>query len=78
MQTTLVIEPVKRSTESELARLWDLETLGVRERNEVYDDLIDNVTFNGTRYSVKLPWKAENFELPDHRELSLQRLEGQS
>ena len=60
-----------------LLGLWGLETLGIRERNEVYDNLINNITFNGITYSVKLPWKAGNFELPDHKELSLQRLEGQ-
>ena len=66
-QSTIVIEPMKRSTESDLSKLWDLETLDIRERNEVYDDLIDNITFNGNRYSVKLPWKAGHAELPDHR-----------
>ena len=64
VQTTIVIEPIKSSTESELARRWDLETLGIRERNEVYDDLIDIITFNGARYSIKLPWNPGNFELP--------------
>ena len=33
VQTTLVIEPVKRNTESELARLWDLDTLGRKKRD---------------------------------------------
>ena len=36
--------------------LWDLETLGIAESNEVHEEFVDNITFNGSRYSsVKLP-----------------------
>lgn len=38
-------------------KLWDFETLGIRERNEVHEALKDGIEFNGKRYKVSLPWK---------------------
>ena len=61
----------------EVRKLWELETLGIRERDEVYEEFQDSITFNGTRYSVKLPWKAGHPELPDNYKLSLSRLNSQ-
>ena len=39
----------------DVQKLWDLETLGIRSTDEVHEELLDNVTLNGERYSVKLP-----------------------
>ena len=36
-------------------RLWDFETLGIGQEDEVHESLKDSISFNGTRYSVKLP-----------------------
>ena len=48
---------VTQSKESELQRMWDLETLGIKGGDDVHEELIDKIEFNGVKYSVKLPWK---------------------
>lgn len=37
-------------------KLWDFETLGIREENEVNEALKDAISFNGKGYEVGLPW----------------------
>ena len=63
--------------EHEIHKLRDLETLGIKESDQVYDDLFDNVFFTGERYSVKLPWKVGHKPLSSNFALSLSRLKGQ-
>ena len=59
----------------EVKRLWDLETLGIREEEvSMYEPLFDNISFNGTRYSVQLPWKEGHRELPSNYATSKTRL----
>ena len=41
--------------ERDVQVLWDLETLGITESDG--EEFVDNITFNGKRYSMKLPWK---------------------
>ena len=65
------------SLERNVQRLWDLEALGIAGSSEVYEDFVDSITFNGTRYSVKLPWKEGHNSLPSNYELSLSRMKGQ-
>ena len=48
---------MKERLEEDIQVLWDLETLGITESDEVYKEFVDNICFNGERYSVKLPWK---------------------
>lgn len=48
---------MKERLEEDIQVLWDLETLGITEGDEVYKEFVDNICFNGDRYSVKLPWK---------------------
>jgi len=60
--------------EDELRKLWDLETLGIREEDGVQEEFLDNITFNGTRYSVKLPWKIAHKTLPTNYANSIGRL----
>ena len=61
--------------DGEVKRLWDLETLGIREEEEsMYEPLFDNISFNGTRYSVQLPWKEGHGELPSNYATSKTRL----
>ena len=57
-------------------KLWDLETLGVRETNDVHEALLDKISFNGTRYSVKLPWKQGHGHIPTNYSNSLARMKG--
>ncbi|CAB4030686.1 E3 ubiquitin- ligase DZIP3, partial [Paramuricea clavata] len=58
-------------------RLWDFETLGIRQEDEVHESLKDSIKFNGTRYSVKLPWKEGHSALPSNYNISLKRLKGE-
>ena len=58
-------------------RMWDLETIGVIESKEMHDDFVENIEFNGCRYSVKLPWRDGHENLPSNYELSLARLKSQ-
>ena len=33
------------------------DSIGICEGNEIHEDIVDNITFDGTRYCTKLPWK---------------------
>ena len=57
--------------------MWDLETLGISKENEIHEELLDNSSFTGSRYSVKLPWKMRHATLPTNYALALSRLQGQ-
>ena len=63
--------------ESNLDKLWDFESLGIREENSVHEALKDAITFNGTRYEVSLPWKEAHATLPNNYGNSLSRLKQQ-
>ena len=58
--------------------MWYLESLGIGIGNsEVYDEFVDSISFNGSRYSVKLPRKEGHPVLPDNYKLSSSRLNSQ-
>ena len=49
-------------------KFWDLETLGIKEREaSVYDKFSSDIRFTGERYQVKLPFKDNHPMLPDVR-----------
>ena len=58
---------------------WNLETIGINEPPDKNDDIkamenFDNtVKFDGSRYLVTWPWKTEEFELPDNKDLAYGR-----
>jgi hypothetical protein len=58
-------------------KLWDLETLGVRECDDVHEALLDKIKFNGSKYSAKLPWKQSHEHLPTNYSNSLARVKSQ-
>ena len=58
-------------------RLWDLDSLGIKQSDEVCEAFQDNISFDGERYSVKLPWKVGHDTLPTNYELSLSRMRSQ-
>jgi len=58
-------------------KLWDFETLGIREENEVHEALKDAISFNGKRYEVGLPWKEGHTPLPRNYCNSFKCLKGQ-
>ena len=47
------------SVREEVTKLWDLDTLGIREDDPVHQAFQEEIKFNG-RYSVPLPWREEN------------------
>ena len=63
--------------EREIHKLWDLETLGIREGDEIHQEFAENIAFNGQRYSVKLPWKEGHDRLPSNYANSLSRMRSQ-
>ena len=58
----------------QLEKLWDLDTVGIREGDKVHTDFKDSSKFNGSRYIVELLWKPGNYVLPSNRELCECRL----
>ena len=67
----------KQDLDAKLQRLWDLDSLGIREQDEVHENVLDDILFSGKRYSVGLPWKVGHKPLPSNYNVSLQRLRGQ-
>ena len=67
----------KNGIENNVKKLWDYETLGIRETDDVYEDMVDSIRFTGERYSVKLPWKTGNYHLPDNYRMSQSRMQSQ-
>ena len=61
----------------QLRRFWELESFGIEEKEStLYDQFKTNVSFDGTRYQVVLPWRDHVTTIPDNYELSLRRLKG--
>ena len=58
----------------QLEKLWDLDTVGIREGDKVHTDFKDSIKFNGSRYVVKLQWKPGKYVLPSNRGLCECRL----
>ena len=67
----------KQNIEEDVHKLWDLEMLGIRRGDEVYEDLLDRVKFSGERYPVSLPWKLGHKPLPSKYANSRCRLTSQ-
>ena len=47
-----------------------------REEMSVYDKFVQQISFDGQRYEVGLPWKENHPHLPEHFELCSKRLTG--
>ena len=59
----------------DLQKFWDLETLGIKEREaSVYDKFSSDIRFTGERYQVKLPFKDSHPMLPDNYTAASRRL----
>ena len=61
-------------TEELLHRLWDLDSIGIRDKETVRDKFLENISFANGQYCVALPLKDKRDPLPDSYELSLVRL----
>ncbi|XP_044165345.1 uncharacterized protein LOC122949316 [Acropora millepora] len=78
VQINLVETEDKGSLDVDMNRMWDLETIGIKEpRSGVYEEYRDSISFDGQRYSVKLPWKEGHPDLPTNYATSMRRLKSQ-
>ena len=60
-----------------LRSFWELESLGILEENEsLYEKFKSNISFNGERYEVILPWQDRATKMPDYYMLNHSRLNG--
>ena len=71
-------EPIISNTSdqlhNQLEKLWDLETLGIRDQELTTESkFMEEITFNG-KHEVKLPFREEHPLLPDHHTGSVKRL----
>lgn len=75
-QVSLIVEDSLNidRVEKEFHKLWDLDSIGIREVDSVQEEFLDSVTFNDSRYSVRLPWKAGRDNLPTNYANSMSRL----
>ena len=76
-EPTSLSRRAKIELEDNLSRLWDLDTVSIREKDDVHVHTIDNIQFNGERYSVGLPWKVGHGPVPSNYGNALGRLKGQ-
>ncbi|XP_068724219.1 uncharacterized protein [Montipora capricornis] len=58
-------------------KLWDLDSIGIREKDTVHEAFEKIVSFQDGKYSVHLPWKEHHKLLPDNYENSVARLSSQ-
>ena len=64
----------KPEIDRKLQKLWDLDSNGIREPDKVLENVLDDISFTGERYSVGLPWKVGHKPLPSNYNVSLLRL----
>jgi len=68
----------KGSLDVDVNPMWDLETIGIKEpRSGVYEEYRDSISFDGQRYSMKLPWKEGHPDLPTNYTTSMCRIKSQ-
>ena len=64
-------------TPREVTKLWDLDTLGIREDDPVHQAFQEQIKFKNGRYSVPLPWREGNFHVQQNKGLAEGRLKAQ-
>ena len=48
------------SLECNVHKLWSFEGLGIIEEDKVHQEFLGNISFTGSRYSVKLPLEGKS------------------
>ena len=77
-QVNLITSVLDQTFESEVHKLWDLETLGINPlKDEVHEEFREGISFDRSRYSVKSPSKEGHPELSTNYSTSLRRLKSQ-
>ena len=61
----------KQEIDSNLHKLWDLDSIGIREEDKVHESVLDDIAFTGSRYSVGIPWKLGHKPLPSNYNVCL-------
>ena len=77
ISSSVLLTTDKENLSNQIAKMLDLETVGIREENSVEEKFEDTVSFNGERYSVQLPWKSDRVNLQTNRSLCERRLNAQ-
>ena len=65
----LVID-TSHSVGEEVTKLWDLDTLGIKEDDPVHQAFQEEIKFKNGRYRVPLPWREGNFHVPQNKGLA--------
>ena len=73
-QSTHVLRVESESVKDDLDKLWDFDSVGIRERASVQEEFEQNVNFKDGRYFVNLPWREHHELLPDNYENCVVRL----
>ena len=60
------------SLDSEIHKLSDLESIGIKSDDDVHESFENDIGFSEGRYSVKLPWKQGHDPLPSNINRDLQ------
>ena len=76
-ESALLVIETEPDIRDNLKCLWDLETVGIHEEDPVHEAFQEEIVFTGERYSVKLPWRAGKFNLPENRKLAEGHIKGQ-
>ena len=76
-ESALLVIETEPDIHDNLKCLTDLETVGIREEDPVHEAFQEEIVFTGERHSVKLPWRAGKFNLPENCKLAEGRLKGQ-
>ena len=58
----------------QLERFWELDAVGIKEKDSTHEAFLKNLEFKDGRYSVNLPFKEHHDMLPDNYETALVRL----
>ena len=77
VHVNLMMQNKNVEIENNLRKLWDLETLGIREKDVIHENLLETIEYTGKRYRVKLPWKVGHPPLPSNYGNALSRLRSQ-
>ena len=86
-RTTTSMFAVVENTEINitLKRFWELEAIGIskdesavqsKDEQRAVEDFNRGLSFDGSNYEVRLPWKQSHADLTDNYQQALQRLEG--
>ena len=68
---------VDDTLQGNLDRLWDLDSVGIRDKDTVLEAFEKNLSFEDGKYLVHLPWKEQHGLLPDNFENCVARLSSQ-